>query len=949
MSRAELLVLRAGDERVLREWTRASSIPAGLAQRARILLLAAEGHSNTEIGRLVGVSLPTVRLWRGRYGTGGVGARGDLHRSGRPAIHDDTAIIAVTLDPPPAKLGVTHWSARLLADHRDISFATVARIWRRWGYSRGRPRRSSSPPSPSSRPRSTTSWACTWTRPRKRSWSASTRRPRSRRSTAPPRSCRSAPGCPRSRRPTTRGTAPQRCSPGWRSRPAGHRPLLSAAHERRVPLIPEAGHPCLPAGSVARALRQLRDPQAPQRDGLADQAPTGAAALHPDQRELAEHGGDLLWDHHPSGDSPRHVPQRQGPRDRHRHLHRRLERTRSPIHLDQGRRRDHRPRQTVTPPEEDLRPATLVGLLPVGVVVDLLVRGLPDARKLASTSRLRSGVTVYCGGLDRFDTEGPYDLIVALGAPSDLLTPDSVGLGHSELLRKLAGWLSADGTLMASVDNELGFDKQFRMRIRDAYDGDGMWYRGAPGFEDRALYYRELGGALESANLVPDFVYAAFPAAGSLSMLIGSNTVDDPAVASTAAALTARMEQSHFSDQPSLLNVYDMSLRLFEGGLTMQFAPAWIVVARPAEAATSSDTDREALPALLASEDTGRSEWRALTTVQQQDGRWTHQARAVSALTEMRERRILRDYGELPVQVPEGPTLEALLRRACATGSIGPVRRLVQSYAAWLGDSEVWPAGSAGGRLFAVPSNVVVTESGLVCFDDSWRWTAHLDADIVIVRGLRDFARRLLRSGAEHPWTPDISPDALTQTLAAMAGVEWFSHLVAVVARIEAELTTVVHGGDASYEARAYASDMEGGASQYASSGGALRGYREALASSGRLAQALYEREGQVTWLEATLRARDIRVGDMNATLAAIRGSVSFRIGRVLTWPLRATVLAVRRVALSVILARLPQPRKVVASSPVARNRAILAELEAWCPPLDRRLHRCAEAALVLS
>src|SRR5665647_2084126 len=125
MSRAELLVLRAGDEKVLREWTRASSIPAGLAQRARILLLAAQGHSNTEIGRLVGVSLPTVRLWRGRYGAGGVEGLGDLHRSGRPAIHDETSIIAVTLEPPPDTLGVTHWSVRLLADHLDISFAGV--------------------------------------------------------------------------------------------------------------------------------------------------------------------------------------------------------------------------------------------------------------------------------------------------------------------------------------------------------------------------------------------------------------------------------------------------------------------------------------------------------------------------------------------------------------------------------------------------------------------------------------------------------------------------------------------------------------------------------------------------------------------------------------------------------------------------------------------------------
>ena len=57
----------------------------------------------------------------------------DLPRTGRPAVHDEQVIIAATLEPPPEKLGVTHWSARLLADHLGVSFATVARIWRRWG------------------------------------------------------------------------------------------------------------------------------------------------------------------------------------------------------------------------------------------------------------------------------------------------------------------------------------------------------------------------------------------------------------------------------------------------------------------------------------------------------------------------------------------------------------------------------------------------------------------------------------------------------------------------------------------------------------------------------------------------------------------------------------------------------------------------------------------------
>ena len=47
--RAAALSLRSGDQKRLAEWTRSSSIRAGLAQRARIILLAADGVSNTAI------------------------------------------------------------------------------------------------------------------------------------------------------------------------------------------------------------------------------------------------------------------------------------------------------------------------------------------------------------------------------------------------------------------------------------------------------------------------------------------------------------------------------------------------------------------------------------------------------------------------------------------------------------------------------------------------------------------------------------------------------------------------------------------------------------------------------------------------------------------------------------------------------------------------------------
>jgi transposase len=107
-------------------------VRAGLAQRARIVLLASEGLPNAEIARRVGVARQTVIDWRARYEAVGIGGLGDLPRSGRPAMIDDAEVVVATLTAPPQSLGVTHWSARLLAKHLGISFASVARIWREW-------------------------------------------------------------------------------------------------------------------------------------------------------------------------------------------------------------------------------------------------------------------------------------------------------------------------------------------------------------------------------------------------------------------------------------------------------------------------------------------------------------------------------------------------------------------------------------------------------------------------------------------------------------------------------------------------------------------------------------------------------------------------------------------------------------------------------------------------
>ena len=128
-----LVDVAPSDKVELESWLRAPTMPAGLVQRARIVLLAAEGHGTGEIVTRTGASKPTVIQWKRRYAEGGLAALDDRPRSGRPKQLDDVAIVLATLEAPPQHLGVTHWSSRLLARELGISNVAVANVWRDWG------------------------------------------------------------------------------------------------------------------------------------------------------------------------------------------------------------------------------------------------------------------------------------------------------------------------------------------------------------------------------------------------------------------------------------------------------------------------------------------------------------------------------------------------------------------------------------------------------------------------------------------------------------------------------------------------------------------------------------------------------------------------------------------------------------------------------------------------
>jgi transposase len=132
---AQALVLRDGDQSRLEALTRGHGASAAIASRARVVLLASQGAPNVEIARRAELSRPSVLKWRNRYAAAGIDGLKDAPRPGRAPVIDELAVITETLadsGKPPAELGISHWSVRLMADRLGISFASVGRIWRKW-------------------------------------------------------------------------------------------------------------------------------------------------------------------------------------------------------------------------------------------------------------------------------------------------------------------------------------------------------------------------------------------------------------------------------------------------------------------------------------------------------------------------------------------------------------------------------------------------------------------------------------------------------------------------------------------------------------------------------------------------------------------------------------------------------------------------------------------------
>ena len=121
--------------RTLRAWVAAKTTPQRVALRSRIVLLAHEGLANRAVAERLGISRPTVLLWRERFAQGGVQALTEdaPGRGRKPGISPEkvAAVVEATLHTKPPD--ATQWSTRTMARAQGLSPASVQRIWEAHG------------------------------------------------------------------------------------------------------------------------------------------------------------------------------------------------------------------------------------------------------------------------------------------------------------------------------------------------------------------------------------------------------------------------------------------------------------------------------------------------------------------------------------------------------------------------------------------------------------------------------------------------------------------------------------------------------------------------------------------------------------------------------------------------------------------------------------------------
>ncbi|WP_412738947.1 hypothetical protein [Krasilnikovia sp. MM14-A1259] len=508
-------------------------------------------------------------------------------------------------------------------------------------------------------------------------------------------------------------------------------------------------------------------------------------------------------------------------------------------------------RVLVAGPHDD----AIVDVLSARADVTCLLRAQPDAARLAGR-----GVTVLCGTLAKLTDTDRYDVVVALDGLDRLCSVEGPQYDWADALQALRRTLRPGGTLLLTVENELGVHRLVDRAAATSAHTDGAWRPLGEFDESRPGNPTRLAARLAADGLAVTWVGAAWPLPAAPTLVATPNALQEGPTSALAAAAAGAVGVA-YARQPVLSDPRRLAAAAVRGGLGAEFAAAWIVLAHRAPRPAVSlplppallslgspqappDGPAPGVPSRIDPPPGGP----VLELGRDREGGWVRKA-----VTGAAGATPGRDPSALDGPMPAGRLLEELLLGACLRHDLPTIRRLLTGWAAWL-------ATLGAPRAHATVDNVVLDGDTYALLDTSLRDPDPPGVPEAATDALHRLAHTLISGGYVHPWPAATDADTLTAVLAGAAGLD-----------VRPQTTPI----------RAEPPEPD-----------SLREHEEQLRA---LREQLADATTRTAWYEQELALRDTELRRAHLQIAVFSGSLGHRLARLGLTAARRARTALRR------------------------------------------------------